>query len=122
MINMFGQGMTTHQADDALMELCESEKEGAKQLNLAENVVEHVPHATLTLTSLEALWMQGNMMKHMGHITMLVKLRLIDLSQNRLEEVPREIKHLELLEELYLRDNLISELPREMMTLEELAL
>ncbi len=57
--------------------------------------------------------MAGNMIERLGAATRLMNLRLLDLSDNRLNHLPAELGKLTLLEELYLRNNMLRGLPRE---------
>ena len=111
MICFYGQGLTTRDADMLLGGMNREEQREARQADLSHNDLDESPPAHMGW--LEALWMAGNMIERLGAATRLMNLRLLDLSDNRLNHLPAELGKLESLEELYLRNNMLRGLPRE---------
>ena len=120
MLNYFGRGLTTAEADWLLVGLSRAEQRAARQANLANNALDETPPAVLHLASLEALWLAHNRIERLGAATRLVNLRLLDLSDNRLEQLPAAVARMMLLEELYLKDNRLTALPKEAKRMIEL--
>ena len=120
MVNFYGEGLTTAEADGLLVGLSREDKRNARQANLENNCLDETPPAIYHLAFLEALWLSHNAIERLGAAHRLVNLRLLDLSENRLEELPPAIGTMALLEELYLMNNRLIRLPRELKRLEEL--
>ncbi|GGX05848.1 leucine-rich repeat domain-containing protein [Aquimarina muelleri] len=82
--------------------------------------LEQIPPKLNKLRSLKELYLSGNIIKDWSEICKLKKIKILDLSNNQLENISANIKELKLLEELHLSNNKITQLPIELKELKNL--
>nr|CAD7569589.1 unnamed protein product [Timema californicum] len=91
-----------------------------ERLDLGDNEIEELPHYVGNLPSLQELWLDHNQLQHLPpcfiffatqEVGNLKKLACLDISENRLEDLPNEIGGLESLTDLHLSQNVIETLP-----------
>lgn len=94
----------------------------AKDLNLSDKVLTHLPSYVTDMTSLETLNISGTglidaLPAEIGH---LKNLRVLDASNNAMTGVPSEIGQLTNLEELNFNNNKLTGIPSEIGNLKKL--
>ena len=84
---------------------------GIKSINLSGNTINTISDEIKTLTTLEYIYLQNNQISNIHFLGTLSSLKEIDLSNNKIEEVPLSIGYIKQLRKLDLSSNLIKQLP-----------
>ena len=84
-MHYFGMGWTTAEANKAMRKIGAKEKMRAMQIQLGGNHLDEAPAELMRMPRLQALWLGDNQIRHLGWITLMRSLILIDLSDNQLE-------------------------------------
>ena len=111
MMHWHGLGWTTEEANEAMRKIGAQEKMKATQVVLGSNHLDEAPAELMRMPGLQAPWLGDNQIRHLGWITLMRSLILLDLSDNQLETLHADIWKLVNLRQLLLSNNKLKSMP-----------
>jgi Leucine-rich repeat (LRR) protein len=113
LLNLKGQGLS--EFPDKLLQ-----QKQITNLNLENNQISIIPEWIQELTNLKVLYLSGNAIDDIHHLTALPGLEVLHLNDNRISRIPDEVTNWARLKRLFINGNLLDKLPASLGKLQEL--
>lgn len=113
LLNFKGQGLT--EFPDQLLQ-----NRQITNLNLENNQISKIPEWIKELTDLKVLYLTGNAINDIHHLTALPSLEVLHLNNNCITHIPDDVTNWTYLKRLFVNGNLLDKLPGSLGQLQEL--